>query len=87
MARPRDFNDIISKLPSARKSGDEWIAPCFFPGHKTPVGHLTLKDAGDKALATCHGGKHDFRDKQDYDLLCQILGFDSLTYSNTGIGG
>jgi len=85
MARPRDFNDILSKLPDARQSGDEWLASCPLPGHKTPAKHLTLKDAGDKALATCFN-LHDFRDMKDYDALCQALCFDSLTYSRNGNG-
>jgi hypothetical protein len=45
------------------------------------VGHLTLKDAGDKALITCQGGKHSYQD------ICQALGFASLTYSDNSIGG
>jgi len=77
MARPRDFQDILSKLPGARQSGDCHIAPCPLPGHKTPQGHLTLKDAGDKALVTCQGGKHGYQD------ICQWLGFDNLTYGNS----
>lgn len=85
--RPRNFEGILSKLPDARQSGNEWTAPCPLPGHKTPAGHVTLKDAGDKALATCHGGRHDFKGvKADYDSLCQALGIDSLTYSPNGNG-
>lgn len=79
--RPRDFQEIISKLPDAKQNGDSFVAPCPLPGHKTPQGHLTLKDAGDKALVTCQGGRHSYRD------ICQWLGFDSLNYSNNGIGG
>lgn len=79
-SRPRNFNDILSRLPGAKQSGDQWTAPCPLSGHKTPAGHLTLKDAGDKALVTCHGGRHDYKE------ICQYLGFDSLTYSNNGNG-
>jgi hypothetical protein len=87
MARPRDFNDILSRIPGARQSGDYWTAPCNLSGHKTPAGHLTLKDGGDKALVTCHGGRHDFKGNMgDYEALCRVLGFDSLAYSNNGIG-
>jgi 5S rRNA maturation endonuclease (ribonuclease M5) len=78
--RPRDFQDILSKLPSARKSGDTWTAPCPLSGHKTPAGHVTLKDAGDKALITCQGGKHTYRD------YCETWGYDSLTYSSSDKG-
>jgi hypothetical protein len=35
MTRPRNFEDILSKLTNARKSGDTWIAPCSTPGHGT----------------------------------------------------
>ncbi len=75
MARPRDFNDILNKLTDAKKSGDEWIASCPCPGHKTPAKHLNLKDAGDKALVTCQGRKHSESD------IRLALGFDSLSYS------
>ena len=81
MNRPQNFSDLLARLPGARQSGESWIAPCPLPGHKTPAGHVTLKDAGDKVLVTCHGGRHDFRVKADYDSLCQAWGFDSLTYS------
>jgi hypothetical protein len=81
MTRPRDLNDILSKFPGVKQSGDNWIAPCPLPSHKTPRGHVTLKDGGDKALIICQGGKHSYRD------ICQWVGFDSLTYSTSGIGG
>ena len=77
MTKPRDFGDILSRLPGAKQSGDHWSAPCPGIGHKTPNGHLTLKDAGNKALVTCQGGKHSYQD------ICQGLGFDSLTYGNS----
>jgi len=78
--RPQNFNDILAKLPGARQSGDTWTAPCPLPGHRTPAGHLTLKDAGDKALLTCQGGKHTY---QDY---CEAWGYESLVYSPNGNG-
>ncbi len=78
--RPRNFEDILSRLPGAKQSGDHWTAPCPLPGHETPAGHRTLKDAEGKALITCQGGKHAY---QDY---CQEWGFDSLTYSDNGSG-
>jgi len=31
MTRPRDFNDILSRLPGAKQSGDQWTAPCPLP--------------------------------------------------------
>lgn len=77
-SRPRNFADILSRLTGARQSGDSWTAPCPLPGHKTPAGHVTLRDAGTKALITCQGGKHSYQD------ICQAWGFDSLTYSRNG---
>ncbi|MFC1928645.1 hypothetical protein ACFLXK_03450 [Chloroflexota bacterium] len=81
MARPRNFEDILSKLTNIKRNGDKVTADCLCPGHKTPQGHLTLKDAGDKALAACQGGRHTYRD------IVRALDLDSLTYSNNGIGG
>ena len=76
--RPRDFQGILSKLPGALQRGGSMVAPCPLPGHRTPQGHLTLTDAGDKTLVTCQGGKHNYGD------ICQWLGFDSLNYSPGG---
>lgn len=76
--RPRNFQEILSRLPDARPSGDGFVASCPLPGHSTPDGHLSVKDAGDKVLVACHPGPHKY---QDY---CQAWGFDSLTYSNNG---
>ena len=78
MTRPRDFNDILAKLPDAKQSGDQWTASCPLEGHKTPAGHLTLRDAGDKALIKCQRGRHTWQE------LFQALGYDSLSYSNNG---
>jgi len=75
--RPRDFNDMLAKLPDARQSGDTWVASCPLPGHTTPKGHLVLRDTGDKALITCHGNRG-----HDYQNLCDWLGFESLTYGD-----
>ena len=75
--RPRNVEDILSKLPDARKRGDQWTASCPLSGHKTPAGHLTLKDAGDKALATCQGERHTYQE------ICQGLGFESLSYNGS----
>jgi 5S rRNA maturation endonuclease (ribonuclease M5) len=80
MARPRDFNDILSRIPGTKQSGNHWAAPCPLPGHKTPQGHLTLRDTGDKSLIICQGGRHTYED------ICQWLDFDSLTYSHNGKG-
>lgn len=80
MVSPRNINDILLKLPGAHQSGENWTASCLLPGHKTPAGHLTLRDAGDKALVTCQGGRHTY---QDY---CQAWGFANLKYSRNGSG-
>ncbi|MCL0048210.1 hypothetical protein M1N20_02005 [Dehalococcoidia bacterium] len=79
-AKPRNFEDILSRLPDARQNGDNWVASCPVSGHQTPEGHLTLKDTGVKALVTCQGGRHSYQD------ICQVLGFSSLTYSDGGRG-
>ncbi len=81
LTRPRNFQDILSRFTGARQSGDNWVASCLCPGHKTPAGHLTLNDAGDKTLVTCQGGKHSYQD------ICPALGFTSLAYSNNGTEG
>jgi len=80
MARPKDFVDVVSKIPGVKVTGSKAIAPCPLPGHKTPQGHLTITDGGDKALITDQGGRHTYQD------ICQALGFDSLTYSPNGNG-
>ena len=78
MARPKDFADVVSRIPGVKVTGNKAIAPCPLPEHKTPQGHLNLKDAGDKALVTDQGGRHTYED------ICQALGFDSLTYNGNG---
>ena len=78
--RPRDFNDIVSRIPGVKVTGNKAVAPCPLPGHKTPQGHLSINDGGDKALVTCQGGRHTYED------ICQAIGFDSLTYSTNGNG-
>lgn len=80
MKQPCSIDDILSKLTGACKRGDIWVANCPAPGHRTPEEHLTLKDAGDKALVTCQGGRHSYRD------ICGALGYDSLGYTDNGRG-
>jgi putative DNA primase/helicase len=80
MARPKNFMDVVSRLPGAKVKGNKAIAPCPLLGHKTPQGHLTITDGGDKCLITDQGGRHSYED------ICQALGFDSLTYSPNGNG-
>ena len=75
--RPRNIGDILNKLSGVKPTGDsKWQASCPCQGHDTPAKHLSLVDAGDKALVTCQGGKHT------YEEVCQALGFDSLNYAN-----
>lgn len=75
MVSPNDFNDIIDKIPGAKVSGNKVVAPCPLSGHTTPQGHLTITNAGDKALVTCQGGRHSYSD------ICRWFGYDSLSYS------
>lgn len=80
--RPRNFGDIIAKLPDAVQHGSEFVASCPCPGHETPAEHLHLTDAGDKVLAKCFR-RHDFSNNPaDYAALCEAWGFDSLNYDN-----
>jgi len=77
--RPRDFKDIVGKIPNAKFVGQgRAMGSCPVSGHKTPEGHLAVVDAGDKALVTCHGRNHT------YDQICRALGFESLSYSRNG---
>jgi putative DNA primase/helicase len=78
MVSPQSFSEVLAKLTDVKQSGDIWTAPCPLPGHKTPAGHLTLKDGGDKALITCQGGRHIYSD------YCQAWGYGNLTYSHNG---
>jgi len=80
--RPRNIEDILARLSNVKPAGlGRWTADCESPGHKTPANHLSITDAGDKALVTCQGGRHSYQD------ICRALGFTSLTYSDKGIGG
>jgi|GEM_PF-2376661 len=53
MARPRNFKDLLDRIPGAKQSGSAvggWTAPCPLPGHRISAGHLTLRDAGDISI-------------------------------------
>ncbi len=79
LARPRNIEDTLAKLTGVKKVGDHWEADCPAPGHKTPQGHLSIKDVPRMALAHCHpDGGHSYQD------ICAALGFESLTYANDG---
>ena len=72
---PRNIQDVLDRLTNAKDHNGYWTADCPVPGHKTPKGHLSVKDSGDKVLVTCQGNHG-----HDYNQICQALGFDSLTY-------
>ena len=76
--RPRTLDDILRRLFGVKQHGSYFSADCPAPGHRTPADHLTVKDAGDKALVTCQGGRHMYAD------ICVALGFESLSYSVNG---
>ena len=76
--KARNVDDVLARLNGVKKYNGYFQADCPVPGHQSPTKHLTIKDAGDKVLVTCHGGKHSYQD------ICQALGFDSLTYSDSG---
>lgn len=87
MPKPRAFSDVIARLPDARQSGERWTAPCPLPGHTTPEGHLSLRDGGNMALVYCQGERHDFQKPTDYESLCRLLGFDTLSYGDNSSPG
>ena len=66
MNRPRNFDEVVSKIPGAKQGADKsrggwWLAPCPLPGHKHPGGHFSVRDAGNRAVVKCFGGVHDNR--------------------------
>jgi putative DNA primase/helicase len=75
--RPGSIQDVLDKLNGVKKHDGWFQADCPVPGHKTPAGHLTIKDAGDKVLVTCHGRGHSYQD------ICSALNFGSLTYEES----
>ncbi len=76
MVRPLDFEDLLSRLQGVKGHGDgSATADCPVPGHATPQGHLSLRDAGNKTLVTCHGARG-----HGYQEICQALKLDSLSY-------
>lgn len=75
MNSPKHIGEILNKLAHVEKMADGWQADCPCPGHDSPSKHLSVKDAGDKALVTCFNA-HSYQD------ICKALGFESLTYSN-----
>ena len=74
--RPTSIGSILNKLANVHKITGGWQADCPCQGHDTPKNHLSVKDAGDKALVT-YFGSHSYED------ICQALGFESLTYNQT----
>jgi putative DNA primase/helicase len=74
ISSPSNIGEILNKLSHVKKSADGWTADCPVPGHDSPAGHLSVKDAGDKALVTCFNS-------HSYNQICKALGYDSLTYS------
>ena len=74
MNQPKNIHEVLAKLTNVRPSGkDKWISDCPCSGHKTPTGHLSVANAGKKALVTCFN-THTFAD------ICRSLGFDTLSY-------
>jgi len=71
---PKNFGVVLSRLKNVRSEGRGFIADCPCPGHKTPAGHLSITDAGDRALVKCFN-------KHSYIEITQALGFNTLTYN------
>lgn len=78
--QPRNIGDVLAKLAKVKSAGAKrWKAACPVAKHKTPSKHLSVTDAGDKALVKCFPeGNHTYED------IRQALGFDTLTYSRNG---
>lgn len=74
----QSVHDLLAKLTGVKelKLG-VYQADCPVPGHKHPSGHLTVTDAGDKALVACHN-------QHSYEEICRALGFQSLSYNSNG---
>lgn len=74
MNQPKNISDILERLANVKSSGkDKWTSDCPCSGHKTPAGHLSITDTGNKALVTCFN-THSYAD------ICRTLGFDTLSY-------
>lgn len=76
--RPRNIDDVLSRLTGVKKQGAGYQADCPVPGHETPQDHFSVTDAGDKVLVRCHGRGHS------YEEICAALGFEALSYSANG---
>ncbi len=78
MNAPKDIYAILTKLENVKVIGkDKYQASCPVPGHGTADNHLSVTDAGDKALVKCFH-LHSYAD------ICKALGFDTLTYGKNG---
>lgn len=83
MSALKTIDDILNRLNGVKNAGqDKWTADCPVSGHKTPNDHLSIQDAGDKALIKCFSNH-----RHSYEDLCQALGFDSLTYAKNSKAG
>lgn len=81
LTAPSGIGEILVKLTHLRQRGtNKWSADCPVPGHVTSNGHLSIEDAGDKALVKCFSA-------HTYEQICQAVGLDTLTYPAKGIPG
>lgn len=76
---PTCITDVLNKLGNVKPIRGGWQADCPCSGHDSPDKHLSVRDAGDKALVTCFN-VHSYQD------ICKALGYESLTYSKNGNG-
>ena len=75
MRKPKNFGELLTKLNHGKKTGNEYVGDCPCSGHDTPQGHLSLTDAGDKALVKCFpDGRHTYKE------ICEAWEYDSLVY-------
>jgi len=75
LKKPRTIQDVLDRLNGVKIHSGHYQADCPVVGHVTPIGHLSVKDGGDRALVTCHGRGHTYQE------ICATLGFESLSYS------
>lgn len=74
---PANVGELLNKLLHVKKTATGWTADCPCEGHSTPGGHLSVTDAGDKALVSCFN-------VHSYEQICAALGYRSLSYNREG---
>lgn len=81
--RPRDFDHVLSEaegmgLTIDRTGRTQAKITCPCPGHRSPDGHVSLTDLGDRFLAKCHPN-----DQHAPAEILAALGWDAWRYTTT----